>query len=72
MPSGEKYHGTEVWSVIAHYDENYYFRGAAYFETEKEAKEYIKIFNDRITDRRDNSRIILQKALRHLLRLVVT
>jgi hypothetical protein len=43
------------WDTISLYDENNSFRCEARFELKKEAKDYIKIYKDRINKKRLNA-----------------
>ena len=42
-----------TWQDVPLYDNENHFRGQAIFETEKEAHEYMKIYNDRLQTRND-------------------
>jgi hypothetical protein len=44
------YHGKESWQAVSLYDSENYFRGPAVFETEIDAKKYLKIYQSRLTN----------------------
>jgi hypothetical protein len=44
-----------TWQPVSLYDSEDYFRGPAIFETEKEAKSYMKKYNDRLTNSNRNN-----------------
>jgi ubiquitin C-terminal hydrolase len=48
-----KYHDTESWQPVSLYDNENHFRGEAIFETEKDAEEYMKIYSDRLANKRN-------------------
>jgi hypothetical protein len=50
-----KFGRSENWQPVALYDNENYFRGPAVFETEKEARKYMEIYESKLQARNDSN-----------------